>query len=64
LKGEIKEKLRKLWTSAQCPMLDRCHNATGIDCKDRNFRECDLFMRLLGDKFGSGVPEVVKNFGV
>lgn len=32
---------------AQCPLLEKCHEFSGIDCADRDFTECLFFHDIL-----------------
>jgi len=34
----------------QCPLLKKCKKASGIDCKDRDYKNCNLFLRLKAEK--------------
>jgi hypothetical protein len=36
----------------QCPMLERCKTASGIDCTDRDFENCVFLLKLQREKEG------------
>lgn len=35
-----------------CPMLEVCRKVTGIDCKGRDYEECNFYRLLLSEKEG------------
>lgn len=39
---------------ANCPVLNKCKEASGIDCQGRDYGNCDFYKRLLHDKRKSG----------
>lgn len=34
----------------ECPLLKQCEQASGINCEGKDFKKCDLFLRLLTEK--------------
>ena len=36
----------------ECPLLEKCKQISGnrLNCENRDFRDCDLFLNLLADK--------------
>lgn len=35
--------------SPECPLLETCKKATGIDCKGRDFVRCDLLLNIMAE---------------
>ena len=31
----------------ECPLLDRCRKTTGINCKDRDFHDCEMLKNIV-----------------
>lgn len=44
------EGLSKYKDYKECPLLSQCEKASGINCSNRDFRVCSLFLNLLIEK--------------
>ena len=42
--------MKKLKRDEDCPLLKKCKVASGIDCENRDYRSCNLYLNLLKER--------------